>query len=48
MCMQVYYAKSCYAPTSEMTTGMLKYTLQLDTNPPESNLQLYTSGKHRQ
>jgi len=40
--MQVYYAKSCYAPVSQMTTGMLKYMFNVATN--QSTLQLFTSS----
>lgn len=40
---QVYYAKSCYSPISDMTQGMLKYTYNIAAGT--NTLQLYTSGK---
>jgi hypothetical protein len=42
--MQVFYAKSCYAPASDMTTGMLKYTLDVAGGTGDYTLQLYTSS----
>lgn len=40
---QVFYAKSCYAPASDMTSGMLRYTLDVAGQAGDYTLQLYTS-----
>lgn len=42
MLLQVYYAKSCYAPVSEMTSGMLKYVFDMTTTA--TSLQLFVSS----
>lgn len=40
---QVFYAKSCYVSASEMTSSMLKYTLNVTGQMGDYTLQLYTS-----
>jgi hypothetical protein len=41
--MQVYYAKSCYASTADMTVGMLKYVYDV-VNNQELGMQLFVSS----
>lgn len=41
--LQVYYAKSCYASTADMTIGMLKYTYDV-VNSAELGMQLFVSS----
>lgn len=39
---QVYYASSCYAPITEMMTGMLKYVY--DMSSQDTALTLFVSA----